>query len=123
MSARLGGVQANRGYVLLLSLGWSFSLFVDGRPLFGDCGVETSLPVGDVVYNPDASVGFHKAVLPFHHVTVAFLPGSFDVACVRVVDAVLIGVQWMILLQNTGKQLCLNVFTCCTNQVHNVRCT
>jgi hypothetical protein len=42
---------------------------------------------------------------------------------VRVVDAVLIGVQWMILLQNTGKQLCLNVFTCCTNQVHNVRCT
>ena len=71
---------------------------MDGWPLFGDCGVESSLPVGDVVDNPDAAVGLHKAVLPFDHITVSLLPGSFDVTSVRVVYAVLIGVERMVFL-------------------------
>ena len=74
---------------------------MDGWSLFGDCGMESSLPVGDVVDNPDAAVGLHKAVLPFDHVTVSLLPGSFDVTSVGVVDAVLIGVERMVFLQNT----------------------
>lgn len=84
-----------------MSLSRSASFFVDGRPLFGDCGVESSLPVGNVVHNPDTSVGLHKAVLPFDHVTISLLPRSLDVTSVRIVDAVLIGIERMVFLQNT----------------------
>lgn len=71
---------------------------MDRRSLFGDCGVESSLPVSDVVDNADAAVGLNKAVLPFDHVTISLLPGSFDVTSMRVVDTVLIGVERVVFL-------------------------
>lgn len=83
---------------MLLSVDRCFPLFVDGWPLLRDGGMESSLPVGHVVHDPYAAVGFHQAILAFNHITITLLPRALDVSRVRVVHAVLIGVARVVFL-------------------------
>lgn len=77
--------------------------------VFGNGGMETSIPIGDVFNNSDRTVGFNQTVLTFNDITIAFFLLFVVISGVVIVYAVGISVTWMLILRIDRKKKVISI--------------
>lgn len=84
----------------------SVALLEEGMSVPSDLSVESVVVVGGVVYFPNGSVSFFKFIVALYLISVPGLFLALKVMCVRVMDAVLKLIVWVLVLKGKNIYFC-----------------